>query len=287
MRYQFIDRYRSLYRVEKMCRILQVSRSSYYTWKKRGKSMREKANERLVLKIKGIHEKSRKTYGSPRITVALRASGIRCGKNRIARLMRENGIVAKTKRRFKITTDSKHKLPISPNLLNQDFTADAPHKKWTGDITYIWTMQGWMYPPVVLDLFNREIVGWSMRKRITRDIVIDALSMAIQRKRPQKGLIFHSDRGSQYASHEFRKLLKKHHVIQSMSGKGNCYDNAVTESFFHTLKTELVYFETYRTRSEARQSIFEYMEIFYNRFRMHSYLGYVSPVDFGRLSMAA
>ena len=170
--------------------------------------MREKANERLVLKIKGIHEKSRKTYGSPRITVALRASGIRCGKNRIARLMRENGIVAKTKRRFKITTDSKHKLPISPNLLNQDFTADAPHKKWTGDITYIWTMQGWMYCAVVLDLFNREIVGWSMRKRITRDIVIEALSMAIQRKRPQKGLIFHSDRGSQYASHEFRKLLK-------------------------------------------------------------------------------
>jgi len=217
----------------------------------------------------------------------LRANGIRCGKNRIARLMRENGIQAKTKRRFKITTDSKHNLPIAENLLDQEFTVDAPNKTWTGDITYIWTKQGWMYLAVVLDLFNREIVGWSMRKRITRDIVIAALAMAIQRKRPHKGLIFHSDRGSQYASHEFRRLLEKHSIIQSMSGKGNCYDNAVTESLFHTLKTELVYFEKYRTRAEARQSIFEYIEIFYNRVRRHSALGYVSPVDFGRLSMAA
>lgn len=287
MKYQFIDRYRSLYRVEKMCRILNIGRSSYYTWKNRSKSMRDKENERLVFKIKLVHGKSRKTYGSPRITAELRASGIRCGKNRIARLMRENGIMAKTKRRFKITTDSKHNLPIAPNLLNQEFTADAPNKTWTGDITYIWTRRGWMYLAVVEDLFNREIVGWSMRKRITKDIAIKALTMAIQRKRPPKGLIFHSDRGSQYASHEFRKLLNKYGCVQSMSGKGNCYDNAVTESFFHTLKTELVYSEKYRTRSEARQSIFEYIEIFYNRVRRHSYLGYVSPVDFGRLSMAA
>lgn len=270
-----------------MCRILNIGRSSYYTWKNRSKSMRDKENERLVFKIKLVHGKSRKTYGSPRITAELRASGIRCGKNRIARLMRENGIMAKTKRRFKITTDSKHNLPIAPNLLNQEFTADAPNKTWTGDITYIWTRRGWMYLAVVEDLFNREIVGWSMRKRITKDIAIKALTMAIQRKRPPKGLIFHSDRGSQYASHEFRKLLNKYGCVQSMSGKGNCYDNAVTESFFHTLKTELVYSEKYRTRSEARQSIFEYIEIFYNRVRRHSYLGYVSPVDFGRLSMAA
>jgi putative transposase len=185
--------------------------------------------------------------------------------------------MAKTKRRFKITTDSKHNLPIAKNLLGQDFTADAPNKTWTGDITYVWTKQGWMYVAVVLDLFNR---GLSMKKRITKDIVIKALTVAIQRKRPQKGLIFHSDRGSQYASHEFRELLEKHHFIQSMSGKGNCYDNAVTESFFH-------YFEKYRTRSEAHQSIFEYIEIFYNRTRRHSSLGYVSPVDFDRLSMAA
>ena len=249
--------------------------------------MRDKENEKLVFKIRLVHGKSHRIYGSHRITAELRASGIRCGKNRVARLMRENGIMAKTRRRFKITTDSRHNLPIAENLLDQEFTADAPNKTWTGDITYIWTKQGWMYLAVVLDLFNREIAGWSMRKRITKDIVIEALAMAIQRKRPQKGLIFHSDRGSQYASHEFIKLLEGHDVIQSMSGKGNCYDNAVTESFFHTLKTELVYFEKYRTRTEARQSIFEYIEIFYNRIRRHSYLGYVSPVDFGMLSMAA
>ena len=287
MKYQFIDRYRSAYRVGKMCRILHIGRSSYYAWKRRRTSVRDKQNESLVFQINLIHGKSRKTYGSPRITAQLRASGIRCGKNRIARLMRENGIMAKTKRRFKITTDSKHNLPIAENLLGQDFTADAPNKTWTGDITYVWTRQGWMYLAVVLDLFNREIVGWSMRKRITKDIVTKALAMAIQRKRPQAGLIFHSDRGSQYASNEFRKLLEEHHFVQSMSGKGNCYDNAVTESFFHTLKTELVYFERYKTRSEARQGIFEYIEIFYNRVRRHSYLGYVSPVDFGKLPMAA
>jgi len=180
--------------------------------------MRDKENERLVFEIKIVHEKSRKTYGSPRIAAALHASGIRCSRNRVARLMRENGVMAKTKRRFKITTDSKHKFSISPNLLNQDFTADIPYQKWTGDITYIGTIQGWMCLVVVLDFFNREIAGWSMKKRITRDIVIEALSMAIWRKRPQKGLIFHSDQGSQYASRGFRKVLQKHNVIKSMSG---------------------------------------------------------------------
>ncbi|MCD6487298.1 MAG: IS3 family transposase, partial [Syntrophobacterales bacterium] len=178
----------------------------------------------LIFKIKLAHEKSRRIYGSPRITAELHASGIRCGKDRIARLMRENGIMAKTRRRFKITTDSKHDLPIAKNLLNQDFTADAPNKTWTGDITYIWTRQGRMYLAVILDLFNREIAGWSMRKRITKNIVTEALTMAVKRKRPQKGLMFHSDRGSQYASHGFRKLLEKHNFIQSMSGKGNCYE---------------------------------------------------------------
>lgn len=287
MKYQFIDKYRSVYRVEKMCRMLDICRSSYYTWKNRSKSLREKENESLVFRIKLVHGKSRRIYGSPRITAELRANGLRCGKNRVARLMREHGIAAKTRRRFKITTDSKHTLPIAENILDQEFAMDAPNKTWAGDITYIWTQQGWMYLAVVLDLFNREIVGWSMRKRITKDIVIEAFTMAIKRKRPQAGLVFHSDRGSQYASHDFRRLLEKYGVIQSMSGKGNCYDNAVTESFFHTLKTELVYFELYRTRSEARQSIFEYIEIFYNRIRRHSFLGYVSPVDFGKLLMAA
>lgn len=287
MKYQFIDRYRSVYRVEKMCRILNISRSSYYTWKTRSKSMRDKVNEALVFEIKLIFEKNRKLYGSPRITAELRAKGSRCGENRVARLMRINGIVAKTKRRFKATTDSKHTLPVAENVINQDFTAERPNEVWASDITYIWTKEGWLYLAVILDIFNRKIVGWAMDSRITRNLVMKAFIMAVKRHNPKPGVIFHSDRGSQYASSDFRKRLETHEFIQSMSGTGNCYDNAVVETFFHTLKTELVYFERYETRREARQSIFEYIEIFYNRIRRHSSLGYVSPVDFERLSMAA
>ena len=286
MKYQFIDRYRSVYRVEKMCRILNISRSSYYTWKTRSKSMRDKVNEALVFEIKLIFEKNRKLYGSPRITAELRAKGISCGENRVARLMRINGIVAKTKRRFKATTDSKHTLPVAENVINQDFTAERPNEVWASDITYIWTKEGWLYLAVILDIFNRKIVGWAMDSRITRNLVMKAFIMAVKRHNPKSGVIFHSDRGSQYASSDFRKLLETHECIQSMSGTGNCYDNAVVETFFHTLKTELVYFERYETRREARQSIFEYIEIFYNRIRRHSSLGYVSPVDFERLAMA-
>jgi len=286
MKYQFIDRYRSVYRVEKMCRILNISRSSYYTWKTRSKSMRDKVNEALVFEIKLIFEKNRKLYGSPRITAELRAKGISCGENRVARLMRINGIVAKTKRRFKATTDSKHTLPVAENVINQDFTAERPNEVWASDITYIWTKEGWLYLAVILDIFNRKIVGWAMDSRITRNLVMKAFIMAVKRHNPKSGVIFHSDRGSQYASSDFRKLLETHECIQSMSGTGNCYDNAVVETFFHTLKTELVYFERYETRREARQSIFEYIEIFYNRIRRHSSLGYVSPIDFERLAMA-
>jgi putative transposase len=287
MKYQFIDRYRSVYRVEKMCRILNISRSSYYTWKTRSKSMRDKVNEALVFEIKLSFEKNRKTYGSPRITAELRAQGIRCGENRVARLMRINGIVAKTKRRFKATTDSKHTLPVAENVINQDFTAERPNEVWASDITYIWTKEGWLYLAVILDIFNRKIVGWAMDSRITRNLVLKAFIMAVRRQNPKPGVIFHSDRGSQYASSDFRKILEMHEFIQSMSGTGNCYDNAIMETFFHTLKTELVYFERYETRREARQSIFEYIEIFYNRIRRHSSLGYLSPVDFERLVMAA
>jgi putative transposase len=287
MKYQFIDKYRSAYRVDKMCRILNISRSSYYTWKNRGKSMRGKENERLVFEIKLVYEKSRRIYGSPRITAELRARGIRCGENRVARLMRNNGIVAKTKRRFKVATDSRHKLPVAENILNQDFTADKPNKAWVSDITYIWTREGWLYLAVILDIFNRKIVGWAMDSRITRDLVIKAFTMAVRRQKPKPLAIFHSDRGSQYASYDFRKLLEKHEFIQSMSNTGNCYDNAIMETFFHTLKTELIYFERYETRLEARRSIFEYIEVFYNRIRRHSSLGYLSPVDFQKLAMAA
>jgi len=287
MKYRFIDRYHGLYRVEKMCRALQVGRSGYYRWKQHEKGRRTKENEALAMEIREIHETNRQVYGSPRITAELRARGVRCGKNRVARLMRENGIHAKTKRRFKATTDSRHAHPIAANILDQDFSADRPNQVWTSDISYVWTKEGWLYLAVILDIFNRKIVGWSMKSRLTRDLVVDAFTMAVRTQKPGHGVIFHSDRGSQYASHDFRKQLEIFKFIQSMSGAGNCYDNSITETFFHTLKTELVYFERYRTRAEARQSIFEYIEIFYNRRRRHSSLGYLSPVDFERYIMAA
>ena len=287
MKYRFIDRYRDLYRVEKLCRALQVGRSGYYQWKQREKSRRARENEALVMEIKEIHKTHRQVYGSPRITAELRARGLGCGKNRVARLMRENGIRAKTKRRFKVTTDSRHSHPIAKNILDQNFVAYSPNKVWTSDITYVWTREGWLYLAVVLDIFNRKIIGWSMKSRLTRDLVIDAFTMAVRGQRPGPGMIFHSDRGSQYASNDFTEELKKYNCIQSMSGTGNCYDNSITETFFHTLKTELIYFERYRTRAEARQSIFEYIEVFYNRIRRHSSLGYLSPVDFERYIMAA
>jgi len=223
---------------------------------------------------------SRGTYGSPRLTAELRARGIRCGKNRIARLMRLHGIAAKMKRRFKITTHSRHNLPVAENLLNRQFAVDRPNKVWLSDITYIQTQEGWLYLSAVLDLYNRQVIGWSMNDRLTQDLVLNALAQALGRRTPEADAIFHSDRGSQYAGHAFRDVLRNHDFVQSMSGTGNCYDNAVMESFFHTLKTEVVYCERYRTRAEARQSIFEYIEVFYNRIRRHSSLGYLSPLEF-------
>lgn len=200
--------------------------------------------------------------------------------------MRVNGIIAKTKRRFKATTNSSHRLPVSPNLLNRRFTADRPNKVWTSDITYVWTEEGWLYLAVVLDLFSRQIVGWAMGDRIDTALVLRAFRQAVMRRRPALGLIFHSDRGSQYASADFRKALKSCGAVQSMSNKGACYDNAVTETFFHTLKTELVYFEKYETRAEAKRGIFEYIEVFNNRLRRHSALGYRSPHAFEQAKVA-
>ena len=205
---------------------------------------------------------------------------------RIARLMRINGIAAKTRRRFKATTNSRHCLPVSPNLLNRHFTADGPNKVWTSDITYVWTEEGWLYLAVVLDVFSRQIVGWSMGERIDTALVLRAFNQAVMRRRPTPGLIFHSDRGSQYASADFRKALKLCGAVQSMSNKGDCYDNSITETFFHTLKTELVYFERYKTRAEAKRGIFEYIEAFYNRLRRHSALGYRSPFAFEQAKVA-
>lgn len=280
MKYAFIDEHRSGFRVKKMCRVLDISRSRYYAWRRRSKGVRQHENERLLEKIKEAYAVSRRTYGSPRITRDLREDGILCGKNRIARLMRHHGIYAKTKRRFKVTTHSNHHLPVAANLLKGQFQTDMPNKVWLSDITYIRTQEGWLYLSAILDLYNRQVIGWSMNERLTQDLVLQALQQALGRRKPDSGVVFHSDRGSQYASSAFRSVLEQNHFSQSMSATGNCYDNAVMESFFHTLKTEVVYFERYRTRAEARQSIFEYIEVFYNRIRRHSALGYLSPLEF-------
>jgi putative transposase len=271
-----------------MCRVLKVSRGGYYAWLSRPLCQREKENQILTEKIKVIHQESKMNYGSPRITSALLDEKIKVSRPRVARIMRKNKIVAKTHRKFKITTNSKHSYSISPNLLKQDFTADQPGQVWASDITYIPTFEGWLYLTVIIDLFNRQVVGWSMSNSMrASDTTIPALEHAYNRFRPSPNLIFHSDRGVQYACNEFRKKISNFCIIQSMSGKGNCYDNAVSESFFSTLKKELIYSEKYKTRQSAKQAIFEYIEIFYNRKRKHSFLGNMSPEQFLKSKKAA
>jgi putative transposase len=287
MKYWFIDQNRSSHGVQKMCRVLEVSRSGYYGWKRQPRSKRQKDNEKILMEIKESHKNSRRAYGSPRITEDLQANGTKCGENRVARLMKMHGIVGKAKKKFKATTNSRHNLPVAENVLNQNFTAEKPNTIWVSDITYIWTLEGWLYLVVILDLFSRQVVGWAMSDRLTSGFVVKALYQAIGRRRPPSGCIFHSDRGVQYASSDFRDALKAFGFIQSMSRKGNCYDNAVAESFFHTLKTEHVYEYRYETRAEARQSIFDYIEMFYNRQRRHSALGYRSPVSYELEAMVA
>ena len=263
-----------------MCRVLEVSRSGYYSWCRDEVSIRQRENDWLLIHIRQAYGVGRGTYGSPRVTAELRAKGIACGRNRVARLMRQNGIKAKTKRRFKATTKSRHGLLVAGNLLRGMVGVDASNKIWVSDITFIWTREGWMYLAAILDAFNRQVVGWSMGDRLNHGIIADALEKACRGRRPGAGVIFHSDRGTQYASYAFRDLLDTYGFIPSMSSKGHCYDNALMESFFHTLKTELIYFEKYRTRAEARASVFEYIEIFYNRTRKHSSLNYLSPAEF-------
>lgn len=287
MKYWFMDQYRSLHGVQRMCRVIGASRSGYYGWRRQQESKRQKDNEKILMEIKESHKNSHRAYGSPRITEDLQAKGIKCSKNRVARLMKVHGIIAKTKKKFKATTSSKHNLPVAENLLNQDFVAEKPNTVWVSDITYIATLEGWLYLAVILDLYSRQVVGWAMSDRLTAGFVIKALYQAIGRRNPVRGCIFHSDRGVQYASADFRDVLNSHGFIQSMSRKGNCYDNAVAESFFHTLKIEHVYDYRYETRAEAIQSVFEYIEMFYNRQRRHSAIGYRSPVSFELLTMAA
>ena len=287
MRYRFIQAHRNEFRVWLMCRVLEVSRGGFYLWLKRPESQRSVENGRLVEAIRAIHRESRGVYGSPRVHARLRAQSGRYGRNRIARLMREMQIQGKRRRKFRVTTDSDHTLPISGNILDRKFTIGMPNKAWVADITYIATKEGWLYLAGMMDLYSRRIVGWAMGSRISRHLVERALWMAICNRGPKPGLLHHSDRGCQYASHDYRKLLERRGIVCSMSRKGNCWDNAVMESFFGTLKTELVYHREYETREEARSDIFDYIEVFYNRKRLHSALGYRSPADFEKMAKAA
>jgi len=259
---------------------LGVNRSGYYAYLRRGLSQRQEENQLLVKMIKDIWKKFRRVYGSPRITAELHDQGISCGKNRVARLMRENGIKARTKKRFRVTTKSDHNLPIAEDLVKRDFSADSEDKVWLSDITYVWTWEGWLYLAAVMDVFNRQIIGWTIGERQTKALVVTALRNAITKRDPSFGLIFHSDRGSQYASHEVRNILKARGIHQSMSHKGNCFDNAMMEFFFSSLKKELVRLETFHSREQARYLPFDYIEIFYNRQRRHSALNYKTPVEY-------
>lgn len=263
-----------------MCDVLDLCRSGYYAWKKREKSLRQREYDVLLPIVREVHRISNGTYGARRIADEIVANGIPCGRTKAATIMKRAGVAARQKRKFKITTDSKHSLPVAPNLLNREFMVDKPDTVYVSDITYIWTSEGWIYLAVVLDLFSRQVVGWSMNNQMERTLVIDALLMAIWRRKPARGLIHHSDRGSQYCSGDFQNILQTHGIICSMSRKGNCWDNAVAESFFGSLKTERVFFAKYKTKDDARKDITDYIEMFYNSKRRHSYLGNVSPREY-------
>jgi putative transposase len=268
------------YPVKTMCQVLGVSESGYYAWRKREPSQRQVENERLTEHIAQAFQRGRQVYGSPRVQAELRAQGISCGKHRVARLMRQAGLRAVQKQRRVRTTDSRHSDPVAPNLLRRNFTAPAPNRKWLTDITAVWTAEGWLYLAVVLDVYSRLIVGWTMASHREASLVEAALWMALGRRQPIEELMHHSDRGSQYTSLAYQAVLAQFHIQVSMSGKGDCYDNAMMECFLSSFKTEWVQQQTYQSRSEANLSIFEWIEVFYNRQRRHSSLAYLSPVAF-------
>lgn len=288
MKYAWIKSQTDEFDVRLMCDVLNVNRSSYYDWQcQTSPSARSKENEKLGQVIKLIFMEHKCRYGSRRIRRELHKQGYQISRRRVCKLMKVQDLYCKTPRKFKHTTDSNHQLPIADNLLNRQFKQDKPNQVYVGDITYIRTQEGWLYLAVVIDLYSRQVVGWSMNKRMKASLVNDSLLMAIKKRQPGEGLISHSDRGSQYASNSHRALLQAYGIRQSMSRRGNCWDNSVAESFFHTLKVELVHHENFKTREEAEQAIFHYIEVYYNKLRMHSANDYLSPVEFEQQQEAA
>jgi putative transposase len=280
MTFRFLDAHKDQWPVRLLCDTLEVSPAGYYAWQQRPTSAQEQRRDALVVEIRAIHAQFKRRYGSPRIHAELIARGHTCSLNMVAHLMQEHGIAAKTKRKFRHTTDSNHNLPVAANLLDRQFNPSGANEVWVADITYIPTREGWLYLAAVEDLYSRRVVGWSMAEHRESRLVVDALEMAVQRRLPDEGLLAHSDRGSQYASEHYRLLLAKHGIDCSMSRRGDCWDNAPMESFFASLKKELVHDADFATRAEARAAIFEYIEVFYNVQRRHSSLGYVSPAEY-------
>jgi putative transposase len=268
------------FRIGLMCRLLSVSRSGYYSWKQRPPSDRDRAGQLLAAEIKRVFDDEKGRPGAPRTAKRPQDEGRTAGRHRMAKIMRDNGWRAKAAKKYKATTNSKHSLPVAPNLLEQDFNADRPGQKWVSDITYIWTDEGWLYLAVVLELYSRRVIGWAISERMTATPVCDALIMALWNRKMPKGAIVHSDRGSQYCSAVYQKLFRKHQLVCSMSKKGDCYDNAAMESWNHSFKVEAVHGERFKGRSDAKHQVFEYIEVYYNRKRLHSKLGYLSPDAF-------
>ena len=280
MIFSFIQEHQEVWPIRLMCDTLGVSSAGFYAWRSRPTSQQEQRRDAILEEIGSIHAEFKRRYGSPRIHAELNARGIACCVNTVARLMQDNDIQARRTRKFTRTTDSNHSLPVAENLLDRQFDAQAPNERWVADITYVPTREGWLYLATVEDLYSRMIVGWSMSDTMTSRLVVDALEMAVQRRLPGDGLLAHSDRGSQYASDHYQRLMARHGIECSMSGVGQCWDNAPMESFYATIKKELIHHEDYQTRQEAKASIFEYIETFYNPKRRHSSLGYVSPAEY-------
>ncbi len=284
MKFRFIDQAKKEFPAHRLCRAMGVSQSGYFASSRRPASRRQRDDLVMLAHVRSAYALSNETYGSPRMTRELQDQGFAVGRRRVARLMRLNGLQARQKRRFKRTTDSQHAFPVAPNIIDQDFVATGLNQKWGADISYVWTREGWLYLAVVIDLFARRVVGWSVSDRLHRHLAIDALRTAIAIRRPPEGLIHHSDRGSQYCSIEYQAMLKESGIRISMSGKGNCYDNAMVETFFKTLKTEMVWRTIFQTRLEAKNAIAQYIDGFYNPIRRHSALDYLSPAQFERMA---